>query len=260
MRGFEADFEKFGPAFAGDEEAVAGGVVGDAVEDIGAVAFPRREEAGEVDDAGDLAGLGIDADDVIRAPNVREDFAFDVFEFVEIHDRLAAICHANGVLGLQGFGIEETDLIGAVAHDERVAIGGKAPAFAGVGEFFFLVEGLEVVNETFLVLPGEVKDFAVEDGDAFAEILVGDADFFEDFAGFEFDFAQGGEAIQTGAFVENAIEENKALGECGAVVRIGVDDFVVVKGSGVVSRGGGFCRLYGLGGSKVAGGEEEDED
>ena len=42
---------------------------------------------------------------------------------------------------LEGDRIKKAELVGAVAEDQRLAIGGEAPAFPLVGEFFFESEG-----------------------------------------------------------------------------------------------------------------------
>src|SRR5579859_2703 len=88
--GDEADFEKGGPEFAGDEEAFVDGVVGDAVEDLAGFEFVHgAEQAFEIDPAEYLAGLRVDAGDFVGLPDVGEEFAFDKFQFIQLIDRFA---------------------------------------------------------------------------------------------------------------------------------------------------------------------------
>ena len=71
-----------------------------------------------------------------------------------------------------------------------MAVRGEPPAFAFVRKFFFQVESSEVVNEGFVILPGELKEFAVQSGEAFSEVFRSDIDFFQDASGFEINFAE----------------------------------------------------------------------
>jgi hypothetical protein len=76
----------------------------------------------------------------------------------------------------------------------------------------------------------------------FAEILVGQGDFTRDRAGLQIDFAQRGLAIEAGAFVKFALDEDEALGESAAVVRPRVDDVIGIidgRGRGFGDGGGG---------------------
>src|ERR1035438_5093331 len=93
LRAFEEfDFEELGPAFAGDEEAIVLGVVGDAVEDIGlGRAIGGSEQTAAVDPADDLAGFGVDAGDAVGLPDVGVDFALHPFELVQFDDGAALL-------------------------------------------------------------------------------------------------------------------------------------------------------------------------
>ncbi len=87
--------------FAGDEETVALGVVGDAVEDgLGVDLLVGRQEAGAVDPVDDVAVVGIDAGDAVGVPDVGVDDAIDVFELVELIDEGGAVVDDN----VAGFG------------------------------------------------------------------------------------------------------------------------------------------------------------
>src|SRR5207249_5968334 len=83
-RGHDADLKQPRPELAGNEQPLALGVVGDAVEHV-LLAGPllRREDARHVDPAGDPARGRVDADDPVFAPDVREDLALDVLQLVE---------------------------------------------------------------------------------------------------------------------------------------------------------------------------------
>src|ERR1700722_4283450 len=65
-----------GPLLAGDVEAVALRVVGDAVEDgLGVDFFIFGEQAGEIDPGDDVAVVGRDARDTVGVPDVGVNFA-----------------------------------------------------------------------------------------------------------------------------------------------------------------------------------------
>src|ERR1700722_3108352 len=237
---------------AGDEEAFAFRVVGDAVEDVGSRAIFGWQNSGEINDADDLAVGGIDADDKLGGPDVGEDFAVDKFQFVQLWNQSVGV-DVDGALHLKRIGIEKKDLRGAVAHDQLRIVSGEAPTFGGIGEFLLLLERGEVINETLVILPGELKKFAVLEREALGEVFSGNGNLFPDFAGFEIDFAEGGFAVKAGAFVKHAVEVKEALGEGPAVVRIGVDDFVGVLGdrrAGAEGWRGGDVRGVGASGEE----------
>ena len=87
----DADLEELGPEFAGDEQMARLGVVGDSVEHgFGIGNLDVFQKARKVDPAEDPSAAGRDAGDAILVPDVGVDLAFNVFEFVEILDRLIA--------------------------------------------------------------------------------------------------------------------------------------------------------------------------
>src|SRR5947209_138601 len=97
----QLDLEKFRPELAGHEESVALLVVGDAVQD----GFLVRDIAGfeqprHVNPAVDAPGLWVNAYDAVVVPDVREDFALDVFEFVDLFERASAVEDAYRALDL----------------------------------------------------------------------------------------------------------------------------------------------------------------
>ena len=127
---------------------------------------------------------------------------------------------------LESHRIKKAELVGAVAEDQGLAIGGEAPAFAGVGEFFFEGERGEVVDEALLVFPSELVNFSAEHGHALGEVFGGDAHVMEDATGGQLHATEGGFAVEAGAFEEVTVEEDEPLRERCGVVRKGVDDFV----------------------------------
>src|SRR5579862_1825866 len=122
---FQAHFEEFGPAFAGDEQTVTGGVIGNSIQYIRAlVAVFFGEQSGKVDDADDLASRGIYAHNKIGAPDIGEDLAFHVFQLIQSVDGLAMCRHGDPTIFFEGRGVKEADLVGAIAHNQPMAVGG----------------------------------------------------------------------------------------------------------------------------------------
>jgi len=50
-----------------------------------------RQQAGEVDEAEDLAGSGIDAGDAVGVPDIGVDIAVNELEFIELVDGMAMV-------------------------------------------------------------------------------------------------------------------------------------------------------------------------
>ena len=98
------------PQLAGDEQAIAGGVVGDPVQHVGAGALGRRQQAGQIDPAGDAAVLRRDARDPLGLPDVGEDLPLHVFELVEPLDRAVRVADRDAPGLLQRRGIDEAQL------------------------------------------------------------------------------------------------------------------------------------------------------
>ena len=76
------------------------------------------------------------------------------------------------------------------------------------------------------MLPGKLKQFAVQNGQAFGEILSRQLDLLEHLAGLQLHSAQTGLAVQTGAFEQRAINEDQALREGFRIVSKAADDFI----------------------------------
>ena len=74
-----------------------------------------------------------------------------------------------------------------------------------------------------MLLPREQDDAIVDDGDPFAEVLVGDRDAASDCPGARVDLAQGRFAAQATAFVELAAGHHQPFGERTAIVGTAFD-------------------------------------
>ena len=70
------------------------------------------------------------------------------------------------------------------------AVMGQAPTFGRVFEFLQLLEGVLVVDESYLRAICQLNDAIAKDCDAFAEESIRQLVRLQDFAGFQFDFAQ----------------------------------------------------------------------
>src|SRR5437016_7536381 len=74
--------------------------------------------------------------------------------------------------------------------------------------------------------------------DAFTEKLGREPGFLKHFPGRELDFSKRGAAVEAGPFVEESAAVLESLGECGAVVRVDVDDTIAVFGRALAERSG----------------------
>lgn len=172
------------PVFSGDEEVAGFGIVGDAVEDLGAVGwYELVAEAGEVEPAGDFAVSSGNAGDALGLIDIGEDLAVDVFELVELVDGVGAVGDGESFLDGEILGAAEGELVAAVAHDEVGAVVSEAPAFALVGVGADGLEGvwLEDVGGGFL--PGEDPELLADEGESLAEDGLGEWALAEDFSG-----------------------------------------------------------------------------
>ena len=142
----------------------------------------------EVEGSKDLARFRIDADDAIGMPDVGKNFAFDELEFVELTDGISSVRDGDFARDAIGFGVDELELCGAIAHDQMSAIIGESPAFAMETEVFLPSERCGIVDESLLVLPGELVELAVEFGEAFAEKLGTEFALDENVSCFDFYF------------------------------------------------------------------------
>src|ERR1043165_7409825 len=147
--------EKSRPEFSGDEESIACLIVSDAVQHgLFVVNVAGRQQAIQINPARNAAVLRIDRHYSVVVPDVGVDFAVDVLEFVQLFDWQIAVEYCDGLCDLKAVRVEKSDAVRAVADDERMAVGRKAPAFAGVVKLADLLESVGVVDEADLVLPG----------------------------------------------------------------------------------------------------------
>src|SRR5690606_681310 len=131
--------------------------------------------------------LRIDPRDQRRHPDVRVDLAIHPFQLVEPVDRRAIVADVDPPPLLQRRGIEEAQLVAAVAHDDLAAILGEAPAFALVAPFGEAAERAAVPAIADLVLPGDVDDLVAPVDDALAELAGRYVDRLEHVAGLQID-------------------------------------------------------------------------
>src|SRR6185437_1064928 len=104
-------FKNPGPELAGYEEAVACGVIGNAVENSFRVGDGAgRKQAGEIDPADDISGGRGDAGDAVLVPDVRVDFTVDVFELVQLVDGGAVVGDGDAADFIEGSWIEKVEI------------------------------------------------------------------------------------------------------------------------------------------------------
>ena len=92
------------------------------------------------------------------------------------------------------------------------AVVGQAPALARIAHLALELAG-EVVDEDLVLLPGELEDFVVEDGQALAEHGRASIDQAGHLPGERNDVEPRGAADPSGALVELAVAEFEALRE-----------------------------------------------
>src|SRR5438874_6128847 len=217
--GEAADEDRF-PALAGEVEAAGLGVVGDAVEDVVAIVGLRAligvhlpPQQPEIGDAVDAARGWIDPQDVTRGEHVAVELAVDQFELVETKDiALAGGAQLDRLLDREAGGIGVVDRGAAVAEDQVGAVIGEAPALARICHLA-LELARKVVDEDLVFLPGELKDFVLEDGQALAEHGNALIRQRRDLPGERNDVEPRGIADPPGALVELAVAEFEPLGK-----------------------------------------------
>src|SRR5712664_4947958 len=128
----ECDLEEFRPILAGDEEAIAVRVVGDAVQHIGLPFHDIRgcEQAGQVDRADDVAVMRIAADYPIGLPDVGIELPFHPFQLVQILDRFALERDLNPPDWNERLRIQQANLRTTVAHQDLFAVLCQSPTFS----------------------------------------------------------------------------------------------------------------------------------
>src|SRR5262245_61825345 len=95
-------------------------------------------------------------------PDIGINLPIEILQLVKTVDGFVGVQNCDGFCDREAAWIQETDAIRAVAEDERLPIVGETPPFTVVLKLADFGEGLSVVNETDAVLPGKLKDFAVE--------------------------------------------------------------------------------------------------
>src|ERR1019366_3407671 len=119
----QLDLEELGPLLPGDEQSVLPGIVGDAVEYVRlVVAVGGGQQPAAIDGTDHFAGFGVDAHDALGLPDIGVDFALDPFELVQFGERAAILGDGDAAGFLQCFGIPETELGRAIAHDDALAV------------------------------------------------------------------------------------------------------------------------------------------
>src|SRR5262249_32151013 len=187
------------PQLTGEEQAIAGGIVGDPVGHVlGAAPLVGRHETGQINAADHAPRDGIDPHDPVGGPDIRIDLAADEFELVERLDRTAGVGDVEHAADCERHRIEEPQPRRAVAHASRGADVGEAPALAGVGELTGKAEP-EIVDEALLRLPRELNDSALEDREALGEVLARHAPARQDAASLEVDPPHARPAVEPGA-------------------------------------------------------------
>src|SRR5687767_6230988 len=106
----QANLKKLWPQFPGNKEPVAGSIVSDSIQHAFLIGCPTRlTQPRKVDPSLDAPRVGVDARYALVVPNVGEDFAFDVFQFVKTVDHTAAIQHVDGFSDGKRFRIKEAN-------------------------------------------------------------------------------------------------------------------------------------------------------
>ena len=82
-----------------------------------------------------------------------------------------------------------------------MTVGGQTPPFPGVRELPQQVEIAQVVDKSYLGLPGQLDDFVLEDGNSLAEEFRRQVHFLNNFPGFKTNLAERGSALKPGSFV-----------------------------------------------------------
>src|SRR5690606_5850546 len=216
----DLDLVKARPILAGDDQAPRCGIVRDPVQHVLAAALGRRINVARVDPADDLAVPRIDARDTVLVPDVRPDLAVDVLELVQPHDRTSLRAHADRANDFVRRGIEECDALGAVAHDQMLAVVRQPPAFSRVAKGANALERFEVVDEADLIDPGELMQLTVEDRDALAEVELAERLYRLGLAARQRDPSDRRAAVLARALVEPTVAKRQPLRERLGGVRI----------------------------------------
>src|ERR1700739_1521021 len=174
MRG-DFDFEQLWPELSSDEQVIARGGVGDAVEHGAAfVQFAFVDDGAEVDESENFSRVRRDARDVVGLPDVGVDFAVDVFQFVQILDGAAVgVDYLEAANHAKRLRIEKAERRSSVAHDELRGVVRQSPTLALVIEGALQRKAETVVDQRFVGGPRQLDQRAAPVSEAFAEIFRG---------------------------------------------------------------------------------------
>lgn len=234
-----SDLEQSRPALAGDEQASARGVPGDAVEHAGGGAIRQGcAQPGGIEHTQDFAALRVDAQNIVGVPDVGPDLAVDVFELVESVDRDTVVVYPQAPNDGEIVGVEQAQGRAAVAHDQMRAVPGQPPALAGVVQPRHLFERIAVIDECDAGFPGQLVEAVIGERQAFAEVTVVETHAALDASGGQVHAAQRRAAVESGAFEQQAVVDQQALGERARIVRVSIDktDRDAVRCAGAESR------------------------
>src|SRR5690606_34979168 len=167
--------------------------------------------------------------DLIGLPYVGVHDAIDALELVEHPQRAPELRDGDATLGFEGLGIAEGEGVAAVAHHERPAIEADPPALAVVAVLRALGEGRAVPLVGDAVLPGDLKEPALDVGEALAE-AVGQMLDAAHLARRELDLAEAALADEACALVDHAVRDEEPLREGSAVVGMLGDDAHLERG------------------------------
>src|SRR5262249_46364773 len=162
----------------------------------------------------------------IGLPDVREDLAANKLEFVEFVYGFVPILYGDPANFLQSRRVPYTDLRGTVTHVNLFAVVGEAPPFTGIIETSQDAEVRLVVDETSLRNPGQFKNLAIEDRNAFAEKRHRHIEILQHLAGRKIDLANGRSANYARTFVQEPIVIFETLRERACIVRVAFNDTV----------------------------------
>src|SRR5689334_22322206 len=180
--------------------------------------------------------LRVDCRDSVVVPDVGVNLAVHEFEFVKLSDGRFSVHDCDGFCHPKAVRIEKSKAIRAVAQNKRAAVGSEAPAFAVVLKLPDLFKAPRVVDETELMLPGELVNLVVQQGDAFGEIRQRDVDFLQYLSALQLDVSQTRATFLPRALEHFAVEIDETLRKRAWIVRPNVDDLVAKCGNRGVCR------------------------
>src|SRR5437867_10138409 len=108
---------------SGDEKPVPGPVVRYPIHHIGVViAFCHWKDSREVDHAKNFARRWIDPCDELGPPDIGEDLAFHVLQFVQLVDRPPSGQNLDTAFRLEAVWIKKSEHVAPIAHDKPLSV------------------------------------------------------------------------------------------------------------------------------------------